>query len=216
MKKLLLFAAATLAAASLFSGCSKGANYSDYISDKRSNIYLYENDGISIKIYCSEKEQPFSADGYRGQINPTTEIFVTLSSVPESVEASVAGFGGEMNYMSVDKCFYLAFTAEDFGVSSVDVTLTYGGKSETYGVQSVKQEGVLTCEQALDCAREYDGELFASLTDGKLFDGEIFVRLLYDDGCFYYVGVCDKNKTISAFLIDGIKGRIISTKTLQG
>ena len=71
------------------------------------------------------------------------------------------------------------------------------------------------CEQALSCVVEHDRELFDSMTANGLFDGEIFIRLLYDEGCYYYVGVCNKQKNIKAYLLDGERGKIIATKELQ-
>ena len=62
-----------------------------------------------------------------------------------------------------------------------------------------------------ECAVEHGKELFASLTDGNIFLGEIYVRLLYDDGCYYYVGVCDRNKKITAYLVDGERGKVIAS-----
>lgn len=200
----------------LFSGCGKKINYLDYVSERRTNIYIYEDDSISVKIYCSQREQPYAADGYKGEMCDVAEIFVTLPKNPEEVEVAVEGLGGEMSYRAVDGCYYLSFTAADFKKDRVDVTLSYDGKSSTYTALTVIYAGVLSCNDAVKCVIEHDKELFESLTENRLFDGEIYVRLLYDDGCYYYVGVCDKQKHISAYLIDGERGKVIAKKSLQG
>ena len=80
----------------------------------------------------------------------------------------------------------------------------------------MKYAGVMNCEQAVNCVVEHDRALFDGLTKNNLFDGEIFVRLLFDEGCYYYVGVCDKSCHITAFLIDGESGKILATKSMQG
>ena len=149
-------------------------------------------------------------------MNDLIEIFVSLPKTFDCVEVSVEGCGGEMNYQSVENRYYLSFSAAAFQGDSVDVTLSYGGESKTYSALSVLYAGVMSCDEAVKCVIEHDKTLFENLTKNRLFDGEISVRLLYDEGCYYYVGVCDKNRHVTAFLIDGERGIVIATQELQG
>lgn len=201
---------------SALSACSQNVDYTAYISESRSDVFLYRNDGTEIKLQCLRKEQPFAADGYKGEMCDLVEIFVTLPENPQELKIEVGGLGGEMNYQSVSRQYYLSFSAAAFEKSEISATLTFDGKSETYPLLSVKHDGILSCNEAVLCVADYAKDLFEGLTANGLFDGEIFVRLLYDDGCYYYVGVCDKNKKISAFLIDGERGKVIATKEIQG
>jgi hypothetical protein len=206
----IVIAVCTLAA------CAKQVNYLDYISESRFDVFLYKDDATEIKIQCLKKEQPFSADGYKGEVCDIAEIFVTLPKNPPTVEVSLEGYEGEMNYQAVERLYYLSFSAPAFKKSGVDVTLTFDGESKVFTALSVKDDSVMSCEKAVLCVADYASELFESLTSNGLFDGEIFVRLLYDDGCYYYVGVCDKSKLITAFLIDGEHGKVIAKKEIQG
>ena len=215
MKKLLFVAAGLLAAALALSGCSKSVRYADYISEKRTDIYLYAGDDTEIKIYCSLREQPYAADGIKGDVSDFIEIFVSLPKNPETLEIDAEGLGGEMNYRAVENDFYLSFTAQPFKADSIKVTLDCDGKTSEYTAQSVKSGALISCEQALNCVIEHDKSLFNSLTDGNLFAGEIFVRLLYDNGCYYYVGVCDRQRQMNAYLVDGERGKIIASKKLH-
>lgn len=195
--------------------CSKQVNYLDYVSESRTDIFLYRDDTTEIKIQCSKKEQPFSADGCKGDICDLVEIYVALAKNPQELEVQVEGFGGEMNYQAVTRQYYLSLSCAAFDKSGVEVTLTADGNKETYTALSVKDDKVMSCEKAVECVAEYASELFEGLTANGLFDGEIFVRLLYDDGCYYYVGVCNKDKLITAFLIDGERGKVIAKKEIQ-
>lgn len=195
--------------------CSRQVNYLDYVSESRSDIFLYRDDTTEIKIFCVKKEQPFSADGYKGEVCDIIEIYVTLAKNPQELEVSVENLGGEMNYQAVTRQYYLSFSAAPFNKSGVIVTLTADGKAGTFAALSVKYNGVMSCESAVLCVAEYANELFEGMTSNGLFDGEIFVRLLYDDGCYYYVGVCNKEKRITAFLIDGERGKVIAKKEIQ-
>ncbi|MDE7167492.1 MAG: hypothetical protein K2O28_01435 [Clostridia bacterium] len=196
--------------------CSKQVNYSDYISESRSDVFLYRDDATEIKIQCSKKEQPFCADGYKGEMCDLVEIYVTLAKNPQVLEVQVENLGGEMNYQAVTRQYYLSLSAAAFNKSGVEVTLTADEKTETYTALSVKDDNVMSCEKAVECVAEYASELFEGLTSNGLFDGEIFVRLLYDEGCYYYVGVCNKEKLVTAFLIDGERGKVIAKKEIQG
>ena len=213
MKKFLFLFSAAVTAICFLSGCTKKVNYLNYISEKRTGIYLYSDDGFEIKIHVAEREAPYSTDGIKGEISPFTEIFVTLPKNYDEVEISVSDIKGQMNYKAVENCYYLSQSSIVSG-DSVSVTLTYGGESKQYTAVSVLYEGVISCEDAVNCAIDYDYVLFASLTQKDIFLAEIFVRLLYDDGCYYYVGVCDRNKKITAFLVDGEHGSVIATKEL--
>lgn len=218
MKKtafLVVIILSALCALCVLPACSKQVNYCNYISESRSDIFLYRDDTTEIKIQCSKKEQPFAADGYKGELCDLIEIYVTLAKNPQELEVQVEGLGGEMNYQAVTRQYYLSLSAAAFDKSVVEVTLTADGKAETYTALSVKDGNVMSCEKAVECVAEYASELFEGLTSNGLFDGEIFVRLLYDDGCYYYVGVCNKDKLVTAFLIDGERGKVIAKKEIQ-
>lgn len=214
MKKFLCVVFAAVAAACFLSGCKKQPDYLSFVSEKRSNIYLYSNDGFEIKIYLSERETPYSADGIKGEMSSFTEIFVSLPENRDEVEISVSDIRGQMNYKSVENCYYLSTSGGNISGDKVSVTLTYDGKSTEYSAVSVLYDGVISCDDAVKCVTEHDGGLFKSLTQKDIFLGEIFVRLLYDEGCYYYVGVCDRDKKITAYLVDGERGTIIATKQI--
>lgn len=203
----------SLSIALSLAGCVGGVDYNAYISEKRTDIYLYEEDGLSFKIHCAERETPYNTDGIKGETCRTAEIMLTPSATPTQVSVSVGGHSGEMSYLSVSKSFYLSFTLEEDWGERVQVTLTVDGEEKSFTATSVLYDGVISAEQALKCVTEYDGALFDSLTDGRAFAGEIHVRLLYDDGCYFYVGVCDREGSIYAYLVDGETGRVIAKRT---
>ena len=216
MKKFLLVCLSLCLAACLLGGCRKKVDYLSYVSEKRTNIYLYSNDGLEIKIYISEKETPYSADGMKGEMSGLTEIYVALPKNYDEVNVSVGDAEGEMSYRAVENCYYLSLSNGNIQGDSVDVTLTYGEESKTYPAVSVLYDGVIGCEGAVKCVIDREEALFEGLTQNNIFCGEIYVRLIYDDGCYYYVGVCDRDKNINAYLVDGERGKIIATKQLNG
>ena len=214
MKKFLFLILAAVTAVCFFCGCKRKVNYLGYVSEKRTDIYLYSDDEFEIKIYVSERETPYSTDGIRGEVSCFTEIFVKLPKNYDEVDIHAADIVGQMNYKAVENCYYLSQSGGNISGDKVSVNLTFGGESREFSAVSVLYDGVISCDEAVKCAIDHDRELFKSLTQKDVFLGEIFVRLLYDDGCYYYVGVCDRNKKITAYLVDGERGTIIATKQL--
>lgn len=197
-------------------GCQKSVDYCSYISEKRTDIYLYSNDGLEIKIYLSEKENPYNADGIKGEMTTLTEVFVKFPKNPEEVNITVGGTENEMSYRAVENEYYLSLSSCGISGESATVTLSCDGQSNSYTAMNVKYDGVMTCENAVKCVMEHNPDLFTSLTENRIFKGEIYVRLLYDEGCYYYVGVCDRDKNIDAYLVDGVRGKIIANKQTNG
>lgn len=216
MKKIIVAATCAAAAALLpLTACNTQPDYTRYISEKRSEIYLYKDDSAEITVHCVSREQPYNADGICGNMCDLVEVSVKITPTPDSVEIAIGDYSGEMNYEAVQTRFTASYSAAAFKAEGIDVTIAANGEQKDYRVLSVLDSGVLSCEQALRCAVEHDRELFESLTGKRDFAGEIYIRLLYDEGCYYYVGVCDRDKNITAYLLDGGIGKVIATKKIQ-
>lgn len=212
MKKLFAAAIIPLACLFLLCSCAKKTDYYSYVSEYRHDIYLYEDDGASLKIYLSDKETPYACDGIKGAMTSVCEIYYFCENTPNEVTIDLQGLGGEMNYLSVSRTFYLSFNCtQDFGTQA-EATLTVDGKQLNITANNVREEGTIDGAAALKCVTEYDGELFASLTNKGNFLGEIGIRLLYDEGCYYYIGVSDRNGRTNAYLLDASDGRVISER----
>ena len=215
MRKFAICLLVLLLPITLLSGCNKSIDYFGYVSDMRKDIYVYSDDTTEIKIYVSEKETPFSADGIKGKVSDIVEVFVKLDKTPEELNINLLGTQGEMNYQAVENRFYLGFSGIKEIPEKFEVTLTYGELSNVYTAESVKYGNIISCADALNCVIEHDTATFENMTENNIFNGEIFVRLLFDEGCYYYVGVCGRDKKINAYLIDGERGKVITKKQLS-
>lgn len=212
MKKLILAAATAAALCPFIAGCSSTPDYYSFVSEERSGLYLYAEDGFLFKIHCTLRETPYLSDGIKGEVTPIIEFFFTPDKTYNEVEIEAGNFRGEMNYQAVTKSYYLSFTGDNFNSDGVDVKLTLDGKETAFKAANALYDGVIDARTALKCVTEYDKELFASLSERRAFKGEIYIRLLYDDGCYYYVGVCDREGSVTAYLVDGENGRVIAQK----
>lgn len=204
--------AACITTLCLLPSCKKSVNYGDYISENRKQVYLCKEDGYELKIFCSDRETPYSADGFKGNMTTVCEVYYKCENSPESVVAEVEGFSGEMSYMSVTDSFYLSFSADIKSAESLPVKLTIDDKQTEISARNVFEDGTIDASTALRCVTEYDKERFERLTERNSFSGEIGIRLLYDEGCYYYVSVCDREAHVKAYLVDGKSGRIITER----
>lgn len=50
------------------------------------------------------------------------------------------------------------------------------------------------------------------MTDEYGFAGEIYLRLLYEDAPYYYVGVVSKGGKTTAFLLNGKTGKLLAKR----
>jgi hypothetical protein len=213
MKKIIYISAALCALFAFLPACSKKIDYFSYVSEIRKGVYIYEDDSLAIKLHYSQRESPYLTDGIKGEMNDVCEVFVTLQNTPDEVYVTLANGGGEMSYMSVTKSFYLSLPLSYDEKEKISVELEIDGNKKSYEVANVLYDGVIDAKTALTCVQEYDGQLFENLSTKGYFNGEIYIRLLYDDGCFYYVGVTDRNGATNAYLVDGESGRIIAEKS---
>lgn len=195
--------------------CSKKVDYFNYVSENRREVYLCSEDSFELKIFCCEKETPYTLDGVKGEMATVCEVYYKCSTSPSCVVAEVEGYSGEMSYMSVSSSFYLSFSADVYNAESLTVKLTVDGKESEIAVRNVFEAGTVDWQSAINCVVEYDRERFESLTNRNTFLGEIGVRLIYDDGCYYFVSVCDREKNVKAYLVDGKSGRIITERETQ-
>ena len=209
MKKFLTVIILSLPLLLGLTACQKNVDYFTYVSENRKSVYFYEDDTVTIKIYSVDKETPYCLDGARGDVSNVTEVYFSTENTANEVEIELAGKGGEMSYLAVTRNFYLSFGEEVSG-ASIPVKVTVDGKTTEYEVLNVAEEGTIDGKTALKCVEEYDGETFNSLTENGVFKGEIIIRLLYDEGCYYYVGLCNRDSQVHAYLVKGTDGSIIA------
>ncbi len=213
MKKFLAAFLLVTPAAVILSSCKTQTDYFEYVSEYRHGVYYYEDDNFEIKVYSVTRETPYALDGVKGKTEELTEIYFCPESTPKEVNFELNGQGGEMSYLSVTQNFYLSFGGGNFSGAVIPAKLTVDGKEYSFDLTNVAEEGTIDGKHALKCVYEYDRESFEKLTEGNSFRGEINLRLLYDEGCFYYVGLCDRSGSVHAYLVDGVDGRIIAERT---
>lgn len=223
MKKVFVSILAILAytTALLFGGCSAQADLTDYVSEYRSDIFMGTQGEYSVFASYSQREYPYTADGNVGDMSSIFEIALTA---PDNTQTySVRYTLGEKEYSSelsfdsvrlVHRCSQ-SIPAPSETSLTFTISITENGDTEPVSVtaSSIKTEKTLNLDDLLQKVRNAESARFDALTSGNSFAGELYVRLLYDNGrCFYYIGLIDRSGNTYAMLADAETGEIIATR----
>ena len=214
LKSFLLLLALLLLA--VFSGCKKEMDYLPYVSELRSNILIADGDGFTLRIYAVDKENPYLPDGIPREGNTRVEMYLTAPDGKETYHIYFTfdgrEFGGEMSYDSVKAEYFFSCTLDISKVETLPCRLKYSDNEITLDAHSIRQENTLTAKEILTALQTAEGELFSSLTDKYGFAGEIYVRLIYEENPYYYVGVIDRNGKVNAFLLNAQTGKVLAKR----
>ncbi|MBE7068153.1 MAG: hypothetical protein E7381_02510 [Clostridiales bacterium] len=200
-----------------FGGCKKeSVDYYAYLSELRSNILLAEEDGFSLRIYAVEKEYPYATDGIKRDTSQRAEIYLSAPSGEKtcnlSFEVDGKEYGGEMSFDNVKTEYYFSCALDLSASQEISCKITFGESEKLLLAKTVKTENTLTPKNILQTLQKKESELFASLTDEYGFAGEIYLRLIFEESPYYYVGVIDRNGKIAAFLVNAENGNILAKR----
>ncbi len=200
----------------LFSACKKQLDYFSYVSELRSNILLAQTDEYLLTVYAVEKEYPYAADGVKRETSKRTEIRLLAPSGDKTYEIAFCvdnkNYGGEMSYDNVRAEYYFSCSVDVSNLDALDCKLIFKENTLDFHAKSVLTKDTLSPREIVEKVRLQESELFTSLTDKYGFAGEIYVRVLYEDFPYFYVGIIDKNGQISAFLVNGVTGKILAKR----
>jgi len=198
-------------------GCKRKLDLTEYVSEYRNNLFLYVGENFSVRAQNVQKEYPYVADGYKGEMTQRLELTVTA---PQGTERCVVRFTaegqrheGEASYDNVKRHFYYSCTANVESVYSLPLELTFDGESQEITLTSVKSDELLSLQEVLTHAFEGEQELLKKLTPNQEFEGELYVRLLYEDAPFFYVGIVERQGKITSLLLDGATGKTLAKRT---
>ncbi len=200
----------------LFS-CKKEINYFSYVSELRNNIFLAETEEFSLRIYSIQKESPYKADGIPQETSPRLEVRLIAPSGAEryTIYVDVEGktYGGELSFDNVKTEYFFSCTLDISAYTSLPCRIEYADKTVNLQAQSVLSGKEYTPTQLLQQLQEENIELFSSMTDKYGFCGEIYIRLIYEDNPYYYIGIIDRDGKVSAFLLNALTGKTLAQKT---
>ena len=206
-----------LIACTVIVGCKKSdPDYFAFVSENRNNILLAEEDGFSLRVYAVEKEYPYVADGVKRETSTRTEIYLTAPSGDKTYhlafEIEGKTYGGELSFDNLKTEYYFSCSADASTLESLSCTLTFGETEKQLVAKTVKTPDTLSSKQILQDLQKTESELFSSRTDEYGFAGEIYIRLIFEEHPYYYLGIIDRNGKITAFLLSAETGKILAKR----
>ncbi len=196
--------------------CKKKVDYFDYVSELRSNLFLAKTEEFSLKIYSVFKESPYGADGVAQPVAPRLEAYLLAPSGDQTVRLSFSidgkEYGGEMSYDNVKGEYFYGYSLDASKLSSIECTILYGEDRYTLNALSVLTDATLSPKKTLTMLIAECKQPFDELTDEYGFAGEIYLRLIYEDSPYYYVGLIDREGKIQAFLLSAETGKILARR----
>ena len=202
----------------LFCGCKNELDYFAYVSELRSNILLAEADGFLLRVHAVEKELPYLSDGIPQERSTRTEIYLVAPAGDKTCNVAFScgkrEYGGEMSFDNVKTEYYFSCSLDISAERELPVRIEYGETVLELVAHSVKTENTITPQAALHTLQKAESELFASMTDKYGFSGEIYLRLIYEDSPYYYVGVINRNGEVNAFLLNAETGKILAKRKI--
>lgn len=196
--------------------CTRKIEYFSYVSELRNNIFTYENDTFVLRACSLEKESPYVADGIPCEKNVRTEIYIVAKGIDEHIsiffQVGENKYGGETSYDNVKGEYFFACPVSTAHLSALNFSICYGEEVIHGCATSVCPAETLSAKEVLHSVIAAEKELFNSLTDKYGFAGEIYMRLLYEDAPFYYVGVINRKSEVTAFLVNAVTGRVLAKR----
>lgn len=196
--------------------CQQKIDYFQYVSELRSNIFLAKNENFSLRIYSVQKESPYAADGIPQETYHRTEIYLLADAADQPIHISFPvgqeRIQGDMSYDNVKGEYYIYFPIDVSAFSVLECDIEYQNTVTPLQAISVVQKDTLSCKAVLNALIQTEKNLFTSMTDKYGFTGEIYLRLIYEDSPYYYIGIIERNGTIHAFLLHAQTGKILAKR----
>lgn len=201
-----------------FTGCKSTIDYTLYVSELRSNILLAEAENLSLRIYAVDKEIPYQADGVPRETTKRLEAYLHAPEGDKNCQISFTFAGqdyhGEMSFDNVKAEYFFSCTLDVSQITELPCRIDYGDERVELTARTVRTEHTLTPQRVLTILETSEQELFTSMTDSYGFAGEIYIRLIYEDSPYYYVGIIERNGAVHAFLINAQTGKILAKRTM--
>lgn len=214
--KFLLTLAAALTCALSFASCKREIDPFDSVSELRGNLFLAECGELKLTAYAVSKESPYVTDGIKRQVSDLLEVRLFAPSGDGeyllSFEYDGKSYGGDMSFDNVKTEYFYSCSLDVSEATELPFTVSHEGTTVELNAVSVRTENTLSPREILRKVREAEAEKFNLLTTKNGFAGEIYLRLIYEEAPYYYIGVIDRQGKIFALLADATTGKILARR----
>ena len=188
-------------------------DYSDRVSEIRSDLFLAETDSFSLTLSCVSREYPYADDGIPCPMTDIVEVSIVLTQATGgTVEVYCDdGWGGEASFSAVFGDYRFSQGVDEFPAGSVSLRVVQDGESHEIVATSVKTEATITPDDALAVLVDAEEETRGRMKQDGVFCGEFCIRLLRRDKNYYYAAVTDGSER-TALLLDAETGEVLARR----
>lgn len=194
------------------SACARN-NFNSAISQLRTDILSGSADGCEFILYAEEREIPLSADGIPLEKSPVIILKATALSAFSGTYSVFIAFDGK-EYSSLpefraDNVLRAVIPVEKLPRGDVSVRLE-GDKNYSADLSSVLPDGVCEYTAAVKTALSHLADK-VTYSGGRL-EGEIFARVLFENGnAYWYVGYVS-GKNLYSVLVAGDGKTVVASR----
>lgn len=197
----------------LFAACAPESDYTDHLSEVKSDIFRAEGEGFTVEISCLRREVPYASDGIACPLSTLMEATLKTDRA-ETVRIVLpeTSWGGEMSYRSARDDFFYSESCSAFPEGTVHIRLEWGEETREISASSVRTEKTLSPEEILEKTVSAEREYLRTLTRDGAFCGEFRIRLLRRDKTYYYAGIVAEDGTTLSLLLDAESGETLARR----
>ncbi len=203
----------------IFCSCQKPYDFSKHVSQLRLNVYEGESDNFKVTVSSEQRENPFIADGYVGQMQNVLIIKVEFKTSSPNDATAVINYEGQslnatLSYNPVSGKSSAMIGVENLPkVANISVDVTSGEICEKLSLSSVIFDKTIDYLTAISAVQSSDKETVNRLFfDGEVL-AEIHVRLISSNNkIYYYIGFVESDGKTSAYLVDGESATVLAKK----
>ncbi|MGN0819286.1 MAG: hypothetical protein ACI4M6_02695 [Christensenellaceae bacterium] len=209
---LLVFIAATL------SGCSKNIDFTDKISQLRTEIYYGKTDNLEIFGYLEQRECPLATDGKVDAMKNYLILKIdnngTLSGSTKAKVALDKEYDVEFDFKPERDCFVSTIEIATFPDSQFNIVFGGDGANPVNVKLDLSTPADMqSYKKALTACEKFGKDVLTNYETNQI-SYEVHIRLVNSlDNYYWYVAFCDIEFT-HAYLLDG-KNNLISQKSIK-
>ncbi|MBQ3234634.1 MAG: hypothetical protein IJA97_00570 [Clostridia bacterium] len=219
MKKIIAILTLVVSILALAS-CKNTVNLEMYLSEIRHSVYKYECEDYTVTVYAEEKETPYLNDGYVGEMKKYVTVRIedyksSLSDASVSLSYGDTTVFGKFEYSPINGKFITEIEVDDLPTqSSISAVVKNAGEEKGFEISKFTLSGSISYKSALDKVAYAEQKSIEKMLSGSGSSIEARVRVLTEgESVYYYVSISDKNGKTVAYLVDGVSGEILASKT---
>lgn len=193
------------------SACDSSPDLVNAITELRVDIFKGESDIISLSsAYGFNKEK---GKGYfmTFKINNPVDMPVTYTVSFEHDKSYTETF----SLNPITHSLTASVQIDDFNKKEFSVDILWGSEKSTVTLSSIKPENTLDYKTAINSLKTSQPSLLNNYIKDGVFTADICMRLtVKDNKPFYYVALKGEDKTVKAFLLDGVTAKVLAVRDI--